>query len=293
VLSVQTGLDGNFMNGRFNWNLFYTHGENRLAVNLVNNQNLQKMYAAQDAVLTPSGTVACYAATQAATAARYADCVPLNPFGLTTISQSAFNYVFQTTAFHQTNVMDNFGGAISGEVFEGWGAGAITAALSGEMRFNTYDIASNVPSSTFVDCTGLRICATTLPSWAQTIQQPTHAAQNVWELALEANVPVVKDLPLVQAFDINMAGRYTSYSVSGEVQTWKVGFNWNVVDSFRFRGTTSIDIRAPTLDDLFKPATLLQNVFNGDLHLAPAINSYTTTFSSQGNTALVPDVSRT
>ena len=38
VLSFQTGLEGNLMNGRFNWNLFYTHGENRLAVDLINNQ---------------------------------------------------------------------------------------------------------------------------------------------------------------------------------------------------------------------------------------------------------------
>ena len=38
------------------------------------------------------------------------------------------------------------------------------------------------------------------------------------------------------------------------------------IDTLRFRGTTSIDIRAPTLDDLFRPATLLQNVFT-DLHI--------------------------
>ena len=293
VLSVQTGFNGSIMNDRFKWNLFYTHGENRLAVNLVNNQNLQNMYAAEDAVLTPAGTVACYAATQAATASRYAGCVPINPFGLNGVSQGAFKYVFQTTTFHQTNTLDDFGGDIAGEIFEGWGAGPITAAFSGEMRFNAYDVTSNVPSSTFVDCTGLRICNPALPSFAQTIVQPTHASQNVWELALETNVPVLKDLPLIQAFDLNLAGRYTNYSVSGSVQTWKIGFNWNVVDSLRFRGTTSIDIRAPTLDDLFRPATLLQNVFNGDQHLPAAINSYTTTFSSQGNSALVPEVSRT
>jgi outer membrane receptor protein involved in Fe transport len=293
VLSFQTGFDGTLMNGRFNWNLFYTHGENRLAVDLVNNQNLQKMYAAQDAVQLPNGNIACYAATQAATASRYANCVPLNPFGPTAISQSAFNYVFELTAFHQTNIMDDFGGAISGEVFEGWGAGPITAAFSGEMRFNSYDVTSNVPSSTFVDCTGLRICNPQLPSYAQSILQPIHASQNVWELALETNVPVLKDLPLIQAFDLNLAGRYTNYSVSGEVQTWKIGFNWNVIDSLRFRGTTSIDIRAPTLDDLFRPATLVQNVFNGDQHLPPAIANYTTTYSSQGNPNLVPEVSRT
>ena len=129
--------------------------------------------------------------------------------------------------------------------------------------------------------------------------QAVHASQNVWEFALESEVPVIKDVPLIQSFDLNMAGRYTDYSVSGSVQTWKVGFNWNVVDSLRFRGTTSIDIRAPTLNDLFQPATLTQNVFNGDLHI-PIANtnpqqfaSYTTTFSTQGNPNLVPEVART
>jgi iron complex outermembrane receptor protein len=271
VLTVQTGLDGTVMNGRFNWNVFYTHSENRLTVDLVNNQNLQNMYAAEDAVFKPDGTVACYAATQAATAAKYANCVPINPFGPTAIT------------------------AVAGNVFDGWGAGPITAALSGEMRFNAYDVTSNVPSSTFVDCTGLRLCNSALPSYAQAILQPIHASQNVWELALETNVPIIKDVPLIQAFDITAAGRYTDYSVSGSVQTWKIGFNWNVVDSLRFRGTTSIDIRAPTLDDLFRPATLLQNVFNGDQHFPAGspLQNYTTTYSSQGNSNLVPEVSRT
>ena len=84
------------------------------------------------------------------------------------------------------------------------------------------------------------------------------------------------------------------------MQTWKIGFNWNVIDSLRLRGTTSVDIRAPTLDDLFRPATLLQNVFT-DLHVDlpsppnPPGSHYagTTTFSSQGNPKLVPEVSRT
>jgi iron complex outermembrane receptor protein len=295
VLSFQTGLDGTVMDGRFNWSVFYTHAENRLAVDLVNNQNLQHMYASEDAVFKADGTVACYAATQAATAAAYANCVPINPFGTSSVSQSAFKYNFQTTSFHQINTLDDMGASIAGKVFDGWGAGPITAALSGEARFNAYDVTSNVPSSTFVDCTGLRICNPALPSYAQSILQPTHASQNVWEFALETNIPIIKDVPLIQAFDVTAAGRYTDYSVSGSVQTWKIGFNWNVVDSLRFRGTTSIDIRAPTLDDLFRPATLLQNVFNGDLHFpaGSSLQNYTTTYSSQGNPALVPEVSRT
>jgi iron complex outermembrane receptor protein len=293
VLSVQAGLEGTALNNRFNWNLFYTHGENRLAVDLINNQNLQNMYAAEDAVLTPGGTVACYAATQPLTAARYAGCVPINPFGPTAVTQSAFNYAFQTTNFHQTNLLDDFGGSIAGRIADDW-AGPITAALSGEMRFNSYDVSTNVPSSTFVDCTGLRLCNALLPSYSQAVLQPVHASQNVWELALETDVPVIKNVPLVQAFNLNLAGRTTNYSVSGTAQTWKIGFNWNVVDSLRLRGTTSIDIRAPTLDDLFRPATILQNVFT-DLHVdLPDGTHYagTTAFSSQGNSRLVPEIAR-
>jgi iron complex outermembrane receptor protein len=302
VLSVTTGFDGTVMNGRFAWNLFYTHGENRLTVDLVNNQNLQHMFASEDAVMLANGTVSCYAtspAAGAATNAAYAGCVPINPFGANSVSQSAFRYSFQTTAFHETNTLDDLGGGISGNVFDGWGAGPITAALSGEARFNAYDITSSTPSSTFVDCTGLRICNPALPSWAQSILQPVHASQNVWEFAAETNIPVIKGVPLIQSFDVTAAGRYTNYSVSGSAQTWKLGFNWHPTDELLFRGTTSIDIRAPTLDDLFRPATLLQNVFNGDLHIPipgttpQAFDSYTTTFSSQGNSKLVPEVSRT
>src|SRR3569833_54558 len=120
VLSMQAGLDGALMNGRFNWGVFYTHAENRLAVDLINNQNLQHMYAAQDSVLLPNGTIACYAATQAATAAAYANCVPINPFGPMAVSWDAFHYIFQTTDFHQTNTLDDFGGSISGKVAEAW-----------------------------------------------------------------------------------------------------------------------------------------------------------------------------
>jgi len=301
MLSMQAGLDGTVMDGRFNWGIFYTHAENRLAVDLVNNQNLQHMYAAEDAVQLPNGNIACYASTLGGgIGAAYANCVPINPFGPTAVTWDAFRYMFQTTAFHQTNVLDDFGGSIAGKVLDAW-AGPITAALSGEMRFNAYDVGSNVPSSTFVDCTGLRLCNPLLPSFSQSILQPIHASQNVWEVALEAEVPVLKDIPLIHAFDLNLAGRYTDYSVSGAAQTWKVGFNWIVVDSLRFRGTTSVDIRAPTLDDLFRPPTLLQNVFT-DLHIPdptksqvpnPQYYSATTTFSSQGNPRLVPEVART
>ena len=197
LLNVQAGLDGTFMDGRFSWNLFYQHGENRLALDLVNNQNYQKLYAASDAVLNASGQAVCYAATQAATAAAYASCVPINPFGPTAVTRTAFNYFAETTNNHQSNILDNVGAAVSGTVFEGW-AGPIKAALSSEARFNDYTVTTNAPITT-VDCTGLRLCSSLLPLYAQPVLAPVHAANNVWEVAGEAEIPLLKDMPLVRS----------------------------------------------------------------------------------------------
>ena len=75
------------------------------------------------------------------------------------------------------------------------------------MRFNANGITTNVPSSTFVDCTGLRLCNALLPSFL-----PDSAAAGPCQPEcagmLETEVPVDPIFP-VQAFDLNLAGRYT------------------------------------------------------------------------------------
>jgi outer membrane receptor protein involved in Fe transport len=140
-----------------------------------------------------------------------------------------------------------------------------------------------------VDCTGLRICSPSLPLYAQGVLAPVSASANVWEIAAEMEVPLLKDVPLARRLALNLAGRYTDYSTSGAVETWKVGLDYAIVDSLRLRGTTSIDIRAPTLSDFNQPPTVVVVGFN-DLHTS--INS--TTFQiSQGNVNLKPEVSRT
>jgi hypothetical protein len=48
-------------------------------------------------------------------------------------------------------------------------------------------------------------------------------AANVNEGYLEFAAPIVRDLPLVQSFELNGAARYTEYSTSGSVTTWKLG----------------------------------------------------------------------
>ena len=290
LLSMTTGVDGKW--GRFDWDLYYSHGENRQAVDNLNNSNYQKQFAASDAVLNAQGQVVCYATTPAAGAAAnaaYADCVPLNPFGPTAITQNAYKYITATTFYHMTNILDDLGGSISGTVLDDW-AGPIKGALSAEYRSNQYSVNSNSSSLALVDCTGLRICNANLPLWAQNVLGNVNASNNVWEFAGEANVPLLNNNPIAQHLDLDVAGRYTDYSTSGAVQTWKIGLNWQLNDSIRFRATNSIDIRAPTLNDLFAPFGQSVTGFtdNGVTNL-----TRTVFIASQGNPKLSPEVART
>lgn len=284
--SIETGLSGNL--GAYRWDVFYTHGDNDQVVQSRHNPNYQRQFASLDAVVGPNGTVQCYAATQAATAAAYRDCVPLNAFGPTAISQDAFDWFTEQTYFNMRNRIDNVGGSLTGTAFQGW-AGPIDFALSGEARWNKYSVRSNASPTATVNCTGLRICNPNLPLWAQNVLAEVDAENNVWEVAGEVLVPLLADLPLVQNFSANLAGRYTDYSTSGSVETWKIGLDWSVNDNLRFRGTTSRDIRAPTLNDLFQPVQAAVSGFV-DLHTA---TSNTVFVGSSGNPNLVPEVART
>jgi iron complex outermembrane receptor protein len=302
VLGMTTGLNGKLSS--FDWDLYYSHQENRVDVNDPQNTNNARYMAAQDAVIAPpgttvngvnvAGTIQCWDVTQPQFAALYAGCVPINTFDpVNGISQAAYNYIKSDTFWALTQKLDNIGGSISGGAGFGLPAGEITGALSGEMRWRTYDLKSNALPTDFVNCTGLRMCTQNggaAPAlWTQNVNAPVNVSDNVWETALEINVPLLKDVPLAQDLNTDIAGRYTDYSISGTAETWKIGVNDKVNESIRFRGTMSFDIRAPNLNDLFQPVGISSTGFN-DL-LTTANNS--TQLVSKGNAALTPELSHT
>jgi len=212
------------------------------------------------------------------------------------------NYWGRTTHFTETNSMDNIAADISGNLFT-LPAGPVKAALAGEMRWLDYVINSDASPTSVVDCTGLRLCGNTGQGtgpvdqstvtqtlWDNNTVPSVHASENVWEFSGEVGIPILKDLPLVQSLDADLAGRYTDYSISGAVETWKVGLDWHLNDSVRFRGTTSIDIRAPTLNDLYSPQTSNSGPFLDPL---TNFNPGGIQTVSGGNPNLVPEVART
>ncbi len=296
-MNVTFDLSGQLAS-RWDWDLFFSHDEAREKNNSPQNINFQAAYAADDAVVgtgtgaggngIPVGQIGCYVTTTAY-ASRYPGCVPINPFGPSSMTALQYQSIIANTNYIMTNKMDDVGGSISGSIFD-LPAGPVKAALSGEARFLSYQVTSNKVQGNVPDCNGLRMCSTgSLYYYQAVLLSIPEKTQSVYEFAGEVGVPLLKDMPLAQDLTLSLAGRYTDYSISGPAQTWKVGFDWHVMDELKFRGTMSVDIRAPTLNDLYLPpsqsstgVTDQLTGFRGD------INSFT-----QGNAALTPEVGRT
>jgi len=291
ALAATTGLTGTL--GRYGWEIYYTHGEGRTMQTSYNNVNNQRFYAANDAVAAPvdnalgvaPGTTVCR--TALTSPGLYPGCVPLDLFGDNAPSPAAQRYVSGTTWWVAHNAMDDLAGNMAGELFAGW-AGPVKAAIGVEYRAQQLNETTSVPDNNF-DPTGLRgnFAPGTL-KWTKDIAAPARGDNTVYEGNIELDVPLLKGLPLAEMLSANGAYRYTNYSTSGVAQTWKLGLEWQVLDDLHLRTSSSYDIRAPTLFDLYQgPQVTI--VGHQDLltNSGGSVNVL-----AQGNPNLVPEVAR-
>jgi outer membrane receptor protein involved in Fe transport len=309
-VDIEAGLTGTLSAGFLHdwaWDVYYNHAESRLQVKNPHNTSNAKYLAAEDAVVAPvgtkvngvdiGGTITCWVTTQAAFASLYPGCQPANLFDPNGPSQASFDFMSQMTWWNLTQALDNVGGTMHGGLGFGLPAGEITAAVSAEMRWATYVMRSNASPTDFVNCTGLRLCqangstqSSAAPAlWTQNVNAPVDVSNNVYEFATEINVPLLKNVPMFQDVSLDVAGRYTNYSTSGEAYTWKVGGDWHVNDTVRFRGTMSVDIRAPNLNDLYAPTNVSSTGFTDQL----TGGNNSTQLVQRGNPNLVPEVAHT
>lgn len=291
--SAAAGVDGKL--GGMRWNIHYQHGVSTTKNYFINNRINGRVSAALDAVDegafttgVANGNIVCRATLTNPGA--YDGCVPFNAFGAPLATQqAAMDYIFGTTVTRPRNTMDSVEASLSGTAFDNW-AGPVSFAVSGEYRKLSLDITTNAPSSLKADCTGLRFnCESGVTPYFDNAQvSPISVGQNVKEIAIEVDFPLFKDTGFGSA-NLNGGFRYTDYSTSGSVNTWKIGGDWEVISGLRFRGTYSRDIRAPSLYDLYQPATVANSGYQ-DVHTG--FNGITPT-ETVGNPDLKPEVAKT
>ena len=275
------------------WSSYVSHSQTRFSVRTNGVAVLANLNAAQDAVLVTTanrgnsglalGSIVCRQSLPGATqvvvgkVTASPGCIPVNPLGEGVASAAGIRYVTGNNQNFEnmTLTMDVFEASMQGKLPWSLGAGDITMAFGFHYR---KEAGKNV--ATFTGDQGGYAVAnyTNFPS----------SNINVREGFMEINVPVLKDT-FVQSLDLNAAGRMTDYSTSGGVQTWKLGFTSQLIDDIRLRSVWSVDIRAPTVQDLFAPA----NVNTGSATDPKTGQSASIINNVLGNPTLAPEVART
>jgi len=288
--NAETGITGSF--GDWNWDVYYNHSNSELTVTNPNNTDNAKYLAAQDAV-NDGGTIKCWVTTQPQFASLYPGCVPINVVTPGGVTAEAYEYLRTPTSWTLTQELDNVGVSIGGSLGFGLPAGDIIANVSGEARWATYVMESDFLPSDFVNCTGLRFCLANGAAplrWVQNTNAEVDAKNHVYEFALEFNVPLLKDAPGFQDLALNLAGRRAKYSNFDAGDSWKIGLNWQIVDSVRLRATHSSDFRAPNMNDLYQPAGVTSTGFQDRL---TGGSNQGMRLVSRGNPDLTPETAKT
>ena len=296
-----------------------------------------------------NGNIVCRVSTFAAGAAAFPGCEPLNLFGRGNATPEAVDWVlgndvgvnvntplyfanlgFTGETYDYTSVapkrnittFDQHFAEISarGDVWEGWGAGAISLAVGGSWRTeliyqvvqDTANQASNHDVGTagnpipgeYHPCTtnaaanallGLR--GVSPPDCNNTVAHQFSKVSNiqgeaeVWEAFAETLIPIF-DTGNGTSLTANLAGRWADYSGSGTIWAYKGGLDFSVIDGIRLRGTYSRDVRAGNLSERFDKTGGVGNVLDPRTAAENPTwggQTYQTTIFSGGNPNILPE----
>lgn len=275
------GVDATF--GDVKLNAYYIHGDTNFYTRSLGLDH-RKFFAAIDAVRNSAGNIVCRITVT--NPGLMDGCVPLNIIGVGNATAAAQDFVRDYSIWEARNKVDLAAADVSFEPFD-LPAGPVAVALGAEIRRQSLAQTSNSNPAIPVDFTGIRGVNTT-NRFASVNVGIGEGHYTVKEAYGEIAVPVLKD-SAIGDLDLNGAARYTHYSTSGAVTTWKVGGSYRPIPDLRIRGTLSRDIRAPSLFELFAGKQQTTSPLT-DLHtgLSRVVNVI-----SSGNLNLKPEVADT
>jgi iron complex outermembrane recepter protein len=284
------GAEGqvHLVNTDWRYDAYFEHGQNVTDIH-VYNMPLTPRYNQAIQATSVNGQIVCANAT-----AQASGCVPINVFGDVTPSAAALAYIDPVNGpFQHTLQTENAASiAINGEPFSLW-AGPVSIAFGGEYRREAYSVyadpygngsgAGSAYSSLYP---ADPLLSTAGSNWYAGNYHDGTGQYHVTEAFLETNVPFLDSDTFGKA-NLNTAGRWTDYSTSGVVYTWKIGGAWVTPYSpVRLRAVLSRDVRAPNLSELYAaPVSVttpgLTNPFNN--------TALTVIQNTIGNTELKPE----
>lgn len=273
---VAGGLSGALAS--LQWDAYYQYGRTDFRQRVFNNRHNANFTRAIDAVVDPAtGQITCRSllSPDPAVRAAAAGCVPLNIIGINRFSPEAKAYTYGTSEQDMTLQQHIVAANLRGDLVDLW-AGPLSFAAGAEYRRDMINGTTDPVSETL---NWYIQNGTTFDSLGVTVK----------EAYAEALLPLARDIPFARLLELNGAVRYTDYSTSGGVTTWKVGGIWEPVSEIRVRATRSRDIRAPNVQELFSPTN---TNFSSILDRRTGVNTLTPILRG-GNAELTPEIADT
>lgn len=252
------------------YNVSYTYGQTKESNTELNNRNNLRWFAAIDAVRDPSsGNIVCRSTLDPSAipdgdqfgtpvdadawnsvyvaGGQASGCVPINIFGEGGISPEAAAWINGEATSSAKIEQQVFSAYITGDSSQAFSlpAGPVGFVLGTEYR---KEKSTDTPSDDELLGAQLGYDVTWLGQGAV-----ERGEFEVHELFGELAVPVLRDLPLVDSFDLNLAYRFSDYSTIGATDTWNIGAQWRVTPDLMIRGSRARAVRAPNISELFLP----------------------------------------
>ncbi len=228
TLRVAFGTEGTILGLDYDW--YYQYGKATRDQLSGGQFNALAFREALNAEKDITGNIVC-----ADPVARAAGCVPINLFGIGSITPEAADWVryrpSTTSELEQRVFALNFSGD-----FEVLGRD-ISYAFGFERRDErSEDVPDDLQQKGLHG--GNRIPA-------------TYGSFDVEGIFVEALVPIVEGVPFAESLTLEAAYRQDDYSTTGSVSASKFGLNWMLNEQFRIRAVQAESVRAPSIDDLF------------------------------------------
>jgi iron complex outermembrane receptor protein len=229
---IVVGGNGKFdlFGNSWSWDAYYEYGRSKLRIDQSNRPNILKLNQGLRVEPAAGGGFQC-----ADAAARAAGCVPINLFTGTSLTAPELNWLRATGTMRSKNVQQVAAASLTGDLFR-LPAGAVTIAAGAEWRRES---AAFVPDEIITS------------GQAFLTQSVTRGSFTVKEAFVEAVVPLLRDLPLIHALDLEAAFRAADYSTSGQANSWKIGGSYSPFGDLRFRALYSKAVRAPNVNELY------------------------------------------
>jgi outer membrane receptor protein involved in Fe transport len=165
-------------------------------------------------------------------------CVPVNLFGEGNLSQAGADFIsaapYVSTIEREQKLVSAF---VRGTLLS-LPAGDMATAVGIEWREDSGDLIADEALFSG-DTLGYRAFSNVV------------GEESVSEVYAEVLVPVLSNAPLAQYLGLEVGGRLSNYDNAGELETWKLGADWEPFQGVRFRTMFQRSARAPNLGEAF------------------------------------------